>query len=215
MQREDACERVSTPLEVLLPGGRIRPGTAVCVGGDGALALELAAHAAAGLAGWAALGMPDIGLLAAADAGLDPVLGLLVDDPGTAWGPVLSLLLEAVPVVLVGTAGHVPDRIARRLGAVMRRSGSVLVAMGEWPGAELRLRVREARWEGVGLDGTGLLRGRRTTVVASGRGSAAAERSVEMWLPGPTGAGEAIIPGSLPDTGPAEAPARPVLRSVG
>lgn len=216
IRREDTNGRVSTALDALLPGGHIRPGTAVSAGGDGPLALGLAAHAAAGRAGWASVGLPDLGVLAAADAGLPPSLGILVDDPGTAWGAVLSLLLEAVPVVLVGTAGRVPDQVARRLSAVMRRSGSVLVAVGEWPGAELRLRVQEARWEGVGLDGVGLLRGRRATVVALGRGGAAVERSARMWLPGPSGALEEVAADPvLHDAAEPQAPARAALRSVG
>ncbi|MFD4577474.1 hypothetical protein ACFWNK_34360 [Streptomyces sp. NPDC058417] len=208
-------ERGRCPLGVLLPGGRVRPGTAVCAGFDMPLALGLAAHAAAGRSGWASVGLPDMGMLAAADVGLDPSLGLLVDHPGAAWGAVLALLLEAVPVVVVGAAGRVPDRVARRLGAVMRRSGSVLVAVGEWPGAEVRLRVREARWEGVGRDGVGLLRGRLATVVATGRGSGAVERSAQLWLPGPSGAVEAIAAGSGVGATDSEVSSRAGLRSVG
>ncbi|MGW0671672.1 hypothetical protein [Streptomyces sp. NPDC002746] len=99
---------------------------------------------------------------------------------------VLGALLESVPVVLVGSAVRIPDRTVRRLRALMRRSGSVLLAHGGWPGAEVQLRVASAGWEGVGR-GHGLLRGRRVTVTAGGRGSAARPRQTELWLPGPDG----------------------------
>jgi hypothetical protein len=171
---------------MLLPGGLIRPGTAVTAGDDMPLLLALAAEASAAAAGWAAVGLPQFGALAADAAGLDLSSGMRIDDPGRHWAQVLATVLEAVPVVLVGPLGVVPDRVARRLSAVMRRSGSVLLAAGPWPGAEIRMQVVSATWEGVG-GGRGLLRGRRVQVAAGGRGSAVATRYAEMWLPGPDG----------------------------
>jgi hypothetical protein len=87
---------------------------------------------------------------------------------------------------MVGALGPVPDRIERRLAAVRRRSGSVLLAADAWAGAEVRLRVTGAVWEGVG-PGHGLLRGRRVRIVAAGRGAAGRARQTELWLPGPDG----------------------------
>ncbi|WP_240797964.1 hypothetical protein [Streptomyces sp. F001] len=190
---ESAC---ASPLGALLPEGRIRPGTAVSAGGDMPLLLALAAHASADAAGWAAVGLPHMGAIAAQAAGLDLACGMLIDDPGRQWAQVLATVAEAVPVVLVGPLGTVPDRIARRLAAVLRRSESVLLAADSWQGAEVRLRVVSATWEGV-RDGHGLLRGRRVRVAATGRGSAAASRYAEMWLPGPDGQVAPIHP----DTG--------------
>jgi hypothetical protein len=178
--------RVAGPLSALLPGGRLRPGTAVSVGGDLPLLLALAAGAAPAGEGWAAVGLPRLGALAAADAGLEPDAGIWVDLPGRQWPQVVATALEAVPVVLVGALGPVPDRIGRRLAAVGRRSGSVLLAADAWAGAELRLRVTAAAWEGVG-PGHGVLRGRRARVVAAGRGAAGRARQAELWLPGPDG----------------------------
>ncbi|WP_130799898.1 hypothetical protein [Streptomyces otsuchiensis] len=110
------------PLSVLLPGGRLAPGTAASAGGDVPLLLALAADAAReaagqryGTAGWAVVGMPDLGPLAAADAGLDLGARMWVDDPGSRWPAVLSALLEAVPVVITGTLPAMPPRVHRRL----------------------------------------------------------------------------------------------------
>lgn len=206
----------ASPLSAVLPGGRIRRGTALSAGGDLPLLLALAAEAAADGAGWAAVGLPQLGVLAAADAGLELSAGLVVDAPGRAWMQVLAVLLETVPVVLVGRVGQAPDRVARRLASIMRRSGSVLLAADVWPGAEVQLRVQQACWEGVS-DGHGLLRGRRATVISSGRGAAAAPRSVELWLPGPSGVVSTVVPpfsGEVADADPV-APQRPALRVVG
>jgi hypothetical protein len=175
-----------SPFGALLPEGRIRPGTAVSAGGDMPLLLALAAEAANGTVGWAAVGLPQMGAPAAQAAGLELASGIRIDDPGRQWAQVLATVAEAVPVVLVGRLDPVPDRIARRLAAVLRRSGSVLLAADTWQGAEVRMTVVSAVWEGIG-GGHGLLRGRRVRVAAAGRGAATAPRYAEMWLPGPDG----------------------------
>lgn len=183
----------ASPLGALLPEGRIRPGTAVSAGGDMPLLLALAAKASGGTVGWAAVGLPQMGALAARSAGLELASGIRIDDPGRQWAQVLATVAEAVPVVLVGRLGPVPDRIARRLAAVLRRSGSVLLAAGSWQGAEVRMKVVSAAWEGLG-GGHGLLRGRRVRVAAAGRGTATVARYAEMWLPGADGQVTAALP---------------------
>ncbi|MFJ9327346.1 hypothetical protein ACIRPN_17760 [Streptomyces sp. NPDC101230] len=186
VEERTAGAGTASPLSGLLPGGEIQPGTAVSAGTDLPLLLALAALATAGTAAWAALGVPELGTLAASQAGLDLATGLVVADPGPRAAQVLGALLESVPVVLVGSAVRIPDRAVRRLRALMRRSGAVLLAHGWWPGAEVQLRVVSAGWEGVGR-GHGLLHGRRVTVTAGGRGAAARPRQTELWLPGPDG----------------------------
>ena len=158
------------------------------------LLLALAAEASGGSVGWAAVGLPQMGALAAQSAGLELAGGMRIDDPGRQWAQVLATVAEAVPVVLVGRLAPVPDRIARRLAAVLRRSGSVLLAADSWQGAEVRMRVFSAAWEGIG-GGHGLLRGRRVRVAAAGRGAAAVARYAEMWLPGADGL-VAAVPGA-------------------
>jgi hypothetical protein len=135
---------------------------------------------------WAALALPQLGALAAADAGLDLDCGLWVDHPGSDWPQVLAVLMEAVPVVLIGSLGRPAERITHRIAALQRRTGAVLLVAGPWEGAQVRLRVAEAVWEGVSA-GHGLLRGRRVRVVAAGRGVPGAGRSTVLWLPGPDG----------------------------
>ncbi|WP_405653925.1 hypothetical protein [Streptomyces sp. NBC_00019] len=181
----------ASPLGALLPGGHVRAGTVVTAGGDVPLLLALAAEASRGAAGWAAVGLPQLGVLAAEAAGLDLASGMRIDDPGRQWAQVLAAVLEAVPVVLVGAVGAVPDRVAGRLAAVLRRSGSVLLSVDRWQSAEVRLKVVAASWEGVG-QGHGLLHGRRVTVAVAGRGAATSPRYAEMWLPGPGGVVAAV-----------------------
>ncbi|MFI6639032.1 hypothetical protein [Streptomyces sp. NPDC050504] len=211
-----AGDPAASPLCALLPGGRIRPGTAVSTGGDMPLLLALAAEASAGTAGWAAVGLPHLGALAAESAGLDLRGGLRVDRPGRHVVQVLATLIEAAPVVLAGPLDRVSDRAARRLTAALRRSGSILLSSGPLPGAEIRMRVVSASWEGVG-EGHGLLHGRRVRIAATGRGAAAAPRYAEMWLPGPSGAAAPVRDAvdAAPDGVPAPTGLRPELRAAG
>ncbi|WP_202502248.1 hypothetical protein [Streptomyces sp. SID5785] len=174
-------------LESLLPGGRLRPGSAVSVGRDLPLLLALAAPAAAEAGAWAVVGLPQLGVLAAESMGLNIGTGLWVDRPGKRWPEVVATLAEAVPVLLLGPLGPATGRQARRLAAVLRRTGAVVLTTGAWEGAELRMAVTSSRWEGVG-EGHGLLRARRVQVSATGRGAAGgAPRTVRLWLPGPDG----------------------------
>lgn len=177
---------VPAPLRPVLPAAGLSRGSAVAVEDrDLPLLLALAAGAAGdGL--WAAVGLPQLGALAAAEAGLSLESGLWVDTPGDQWAHALSVVVESVPVVMLASPGSVPERTGRRLAAVLRRSGAVLLVAGPWEGAQVRLRVARSAWAGVGA-GHGLLTGRRAEVRAWGRGAAGAGAAAVVWLPGPSG----------------------------
>ncbi|MFB7473066.1 hypothetical protein [Kitasatospora sp. NPDC056184] len=176
-------------LRGLLPEGGLRRGAAVSVaGGDAGLLLALAAGVRETGGGWAAaVGLPDLGLAAAAGYGLDLRRLLVADDPGPHWAEVVSVLAGAVELIMLRPDGPVPPNLAARLAAVLRRSGCVLLVAGPWPGAGLRLGVRSGRWFGLG-DGHGQLTGRQVEVVAEGRGSAGLGRTARLWLPDAYGA---------------------------
>ncbi|GAA0654801.1 hypothetical protein GCM10010193_01260 [Kitasatospora atroaurantiaca] len=170
-------------LAPLLPGGGLRRGAAVSVHGDTGLLLALAAGAATLDGTWsAAVGLPDLGLAAAAGYGIDLRRLLLVDDPGQHWPEVVSALAGAVGLILLCPDGPVPPQLAARLTAVLRRGGCALLVAGPWPGAVLRLSVSSARWFGLGA-GYGQLQGRQVEVAAEGRGAGGRARTARLWLP--------------------------------
>jgi hypothetical protein len=173
-------------LAPLLPGGGLVKGTPVAVDRPGALCLALAAGASqAGL--WCGIaGMPDLGMVAAAEMGIELARVMLVPEPGRRWAEVAAVMLGACEVVLLRPPGRVPAALRRRLETAARKSGAVLIVAGEWEGAPVRLRVDRQRWDGAG-DGYGRLRARRADVVAEGRGGLARPRRAWLWLPGPDG----------------------------
>ena len=172
-------------LRELLPGGLAR-GSVVTAGRWSLLCLALAAGASVAGAWCAVAGVPQLGVSAAAGVGLDPARLLLVPDPGTAWPQVVASLLDGCELVLLRPPDHATAAVRRRLEAVLRRCGGVLVVAGDWDGAQARLLVTRQEWAGIAA-GHGRLRARRVLVVADGRGAAAQSRTRWLWLPGPDG----------------------------
>jgi hypothetical protein len=181
-------------LSGLLPGGGLRRGSVIAVERPGLLCVMLAAGASAAGSWCAVVGMPQLGVLAAADAGVDVDRLLLVPDPGPRWPQVAAALLEGCELVLLCPPARPSAPVARRLAAHARRSGGALVVVGgaagvagAFEGANLWLRMASPQWIGIGA-GHGRLRCRRVQVVAGGRGSGARPRTQWWWLPDPDGA---------------------------
>ena len=184
-------------LEPLFPARGQRRGSVVSVVGSTSLALSLLAATSAQGSWCATVGLPSLGLAAAAELGVVLERFPMVASPGRGpgaggWAWVVAALVDAFDVVLARPPSGVRPADARRLTARARERGAVLVlglsgASGAWPEvAEVQLTVASAAWVGVGR-GHGRLRGRRVEVVAGGRGAAARERRVELWLPHPDG----------------------------
>jgi hypothetical protein len=181
---------VSPALADLLPDG-LRRGSTVGVVGPGGRSLALALIAEATATGsWAAVvGDPDLGLAAAAEAGVALARLAVVDLSGPTasrqWGAVVAALVGGLDLVLVAPRRQVRAVDARRLAARARERGSVLIRIGDalWPDRpDLELALADAAWEGP-EDGYGRLRCRRAEVVATGRGRNARERRALLLLP--------------------------------
>ena len=172
-------------------GGWVPSGGLVAVGGWGLLCLAVAAGASAAGAWCAAVGLPQLGAAAAAEAGLDPGRLLLVPDPGARWPQVVASLLDGCELVLLRPPGRPSAQVRTRLAATLRRRGGVLVVAGGWDGAQARLLVVRQEWAGIGT-GHGRLRARRVQVTVDGRGAAARLRTEWLWLPGPDGSVGAV-----------------------
>ncbi|MEO6120821.1 MAG: hypothetical protein ABIP72_01510 [Acidimicrobiales bacterium] len=174
-------------LEELLPGRGLRRGSTVAVTGCPSLALALVAGPSIAGSWCAAVGLPSLGLAAAGELGVVLPRLALVPEPGREWASVVATVVDAVDLVLVAPpAGGVRPSDARRLAARCRERGAVLVVVGPWDGADVRLGVVASRWEGMG-QGCGHLRARRVEVEAQGRGAAARPFRTSLWLPAEDG----------------------------
>jgi len=159
---------VPPALAALLPEGLRRGETAV-VAGSTSLVLTLLAHACAHGAWGAVVGRPDLGVLAASQAGVDLDRLAMVPSPGADAPTVVAALLDGLDVVIVGQGARLTDADRRRLTARARDRGAVLVSMSTWPGAGVRLTATSGQWTGVGA-GDGWLCAHRLRVTRTGRG---------------------------------------------
>src|SRR5258705_13027747 len=123
--------------------------------------------------------MPEAVMLAAAGFGLDAERTLLVPDPGAAWPQVVASLLDGCELVLLRPPARAPAQVRQRLEATLRRGRGVLLVAGDWPGAQLRLRVASQRWTGLG-DGHRRLRACCAPVVPHGRGEGGVARTPRL-----------------------------------
>jgi hypothetical protein len=187
-------------LQHLFPGGAVQRGITMAVGGEAATSLALAVAAGPSSAGsWTAVvGVPHLGLVAAAEAGL--VLERLVlvrEPPPVSWATVIAALVGAFDVIIAAPVHRVGAGDARRLAARLRERGSVLVQIDAAGRADIdvdvRLTATHVRWSGL-HDGHGHLRSRRVSVEASGRRRAARARQASLWLPSAGGAIVAATP---------------------
>ncbi|MBO3086995.1 hypothetical protein [Cellulomonas dongxiuzhuiae] len=172
---------VPPALAALLPDG-LRRGATTSVLGSTSLALGVLAHACASGAWAVAVGQPRLGLLAAAQAGVDLARFALVPDPGADAALVLAALIDGIDVVLVGPGTPLADADRRRLSARARERGAALLTTAPWPGAAVVLDAGPARWSGAG-EGDGRLRSCEVQVRRTGRGSAAVPTSADVVLP--------------------------------
>jgi hypothetical protein len=191
-----AQERMLPVLDALrpfLPGGGLRRGATVAVTGSAAVLLALLAGPSAAGSWCAAVGMPWLGVIAAAELGIALDRFALVARPGKEWPAVAAALVDGFDVVAVAAPTRLRAADARRLTARARERGAVLVAVGDgWQGADIRIRAGPGRWVGLG-DGHGRLRGHEVPITVEGRGAAARPQQGRLWLPGPDGVVRAAL----------------------
>lgn len=131
---------------------------------------------------WCAIvGSDRVGLEAAAEVGVDLDRTVWVPDAGADPASVLGALVDAVGVVMVDRL-TLPEREVVRLRARLHRRQAVLVAVGDWPRVDARLRLRDAVWGGA-QSGHGHLMSRQATVEVERGGRVAGSR--RLWFPHP------------------------------
>ena len=184
---------VTGPFAALFPQG-LRPGTSVAVRAARPslepAAMRNAVTLAAGVVpaeGWvAAVGVPSLGVLAAAEAGLAlERLVFFAAPPGRSdvWGTVAIAAVDAFDVVVLSVPARPRAAEVRRLAGRTRERGNTIIAMGPgvaaW-GGDARLLTSAVSWDGLG-DGHGTLSSCRVSIELDGRGSVR-PRQVDLVL---------------------------------
>lgn len=176
---------VPPALADLLPEGGLRPGAAYALGSATALLTALLAGPSGEGMWCGAVGMPELGVEAAEQAGVDLSRLVLIPDPGSRWLAVTATVAEVLSAVAVRPRSPVSDADAARLAARLRDHGAVLLVQGAWPRAEATFDVDESAWAGIGA-GHGCLAQREVTVSVVHRRSPVPRRA-RMLLPDASG----------------------------
>jgi hypothetical protein len=127
------------------------------------------------------MGVPHLGLEAAAQFGIDLDRTVVVPRPGELWLSVTAGLLDVATVVVVKLPAPVTAQQAERLKSRLRMKDAALVCWGDWPRSDATLTITESSWVGLG-HGHGRLTARRVVVSVRQGGPV---RHVPLWLPGP------------------------------
>lgn len=178
---EQRDRRVLPALAPLFPTGALRAGVAYGVTGSTTLAMALLAAASTDGDWCGVVGVPELGVEAAAQLGVALDRVVLVPAPGRRWVTVVAAMADVLGMVVVRPPIPAYDAEAARLSARLRQHGGTLVALGPWPQCEARLEVVDSTWVGVGA-GHGHLTGRQGTVQSVGRDGRV--RRARLWLPG-------------------------------
>ncbi|GAA3944448.1 hypothetical protein [Microbacterium soli] len=184
MQRrrgDDTVLPLPPVLQGLLPEQGLRTGAVYSVSPSPSLLFALMSTVSQ-RGGWcAAVGMPTLGIEAAAAFGIELSRLILVPSPGQRWLAVVSALAEVVPLLAVHPTGGVREEEAARLAARLRDRGCTVLTTASWPRSEGMISLQDPHWEGIG-EGWGLLTERMVTVAAQTR-SAPHPRSMRVRLP--------------------------------
>lgn len=139
---------VPESLAALLPAGLPR-GTVAVLSGARSLPVGMAAAVTAAGGHAAVVGLPDFGVLAAAEMGADLGRLAMIPDPGADPVEVAAVLMDGLDLVVLGLAGRsVPAGRARAVTARARQRGcALLVIDGQWQGASMRMDARVCGYE--------------------------------------------------------------------
>lgn len=167
---------VPDSLAAALPAGLPR-GTVAVVSGARSLPVGIAAAVSAAGGHVAIVGLPEFGLLAAAEMGADLSRVAVIPQPGSDPVEVAAVLIDGMDLVVLGLAGRrVPATRARAVVSRARQRGcTLLVTGGDWQGAPMRMDARVRGYEitaaraGAPVAGCGRIGAVRLSVRARGR----------------------------------------------
>jgi hypothetical protein len=157
-----------------LPASGLPKGSTIAVHGSRSLLLTLLAEATKAGAWAAVVGMPDLGMAAASELGVDLARVALIPQPGAQVLSVITALLEGMDLVVLDFSflkrvlGAKASTMALRVSARARHRKVVLLCWGTWPGVQWELRCERGVWKGL-REGNGRFTEREVVVHVHGR----------------------------------------------
>jgi len=147
---------VSEVVQELFPEGGLRRGVVYQCDSSASLIWSLLAESSRQGVWCAVVGLPDLGVAAAEDMGVNVDRVVLVPTPGNQWLSVIAALSDVVGIVVLGAVPAPSERMLATLTGRLREREVTLLVSSEWPRTEARLSVSAQQWEGLGR-GHGML----------------------------------------------------------
>jgi hypothetical protein len=173
--RDLEITRVDTPvfgvtqaLQGLFPEGGLRRGCTYQIDASSSLLWSLLAGPTREGVWCAVVGIPDVGVAAAEDMGVNLDRLILIPRPHQQWLSVVSALIDVVGIVALGSQPLPSDRMLSTLSGRLRERGSTLLVRSDWPRTEGRIAVGDHAWYGLGA-GHGILHEHRVRITLTPR----------------------------------------------
>lgn len=156
---------VPAPLAELLPRGGLTRGSVSVVSGANSMLLGILAAVTQADLFVAVIGMPKLGLLAAAEMGARLDRLALIPDPGPDPAGVAAVLLDGIDLVVLGLGGTAmaPSRARAVVARARSKRAALLIADGQFAGAEVSIDSRVEGYAGLGR-GDGRVHGLQLSV---------------------------------------------------
>ena len=158
---------VHDALTSLFPQGGLLTGAVYSLDSSASLLWSLLAEPTRKGTWCAVVGMPDLGLAAAEELGVNVDRLVLVPSPGAQWMAAVGTLLDVVGICAVGSFPPPSERALSTLYGRLRERQSTLLVRSGWPRVDATL-AAEHRWDGVGA-GRGLLQEHSVRISATPR----------------------------------------------
>ena len=159
---------VDEALEGLFPEGGLRRGVTYQIDASASLLWTLLAAPTRQGVWCAVVGMPDVGVAAAEDMGVNLDRLILIPSPDQQWLSVVSALIDVVGIVALGVNAVPSDRMLSTLTGRLRERSATLLVRAAWPRTEARIGVDTHAWSGLGA-GHGVLHEHRVRVTFTPR----------------------------------------------
>jgi hypothetical protein len=174
---------VSSGLDELFPHGGLRRGATYQIDSSASLLWALLATATSRGVWCALVGMPDLGLAAAEDMGVNLDRVVLVPHPAEHWLSVVSALIDVVGIVALGPLSAPSDRMMGTLLGRLRDREATLLVQSAWPRTDASISVSEHHWRGLGK-GSGVLHEHRVGITLRSRANQSVRRCdmvIDAW----------------------------------
>ncbi len=158
---------VHSALSPLFPQGGLITGAVYSVDSSASLLWSLVAQLTQQGTWCAVVGMPDLGIAAAEELGVNVDRLVLVPSPGSQCMAVLGALIDVVGVCALGSFPTPSQRALSTLYGRLREREATLLVRSPWPRVDAALAV-EHQWSGINA-GSGLLQEHRLRITATPR----------------------------------------------